>query len=136
MAAGCSAGGILKLRELISEHAPELAFDFRSRFNLSIHDIGTSVRLDEAVMLVAVLLRDPSSWLQAAKFGWKHPVSREWEAIIDHFDLTFAVAAGKKAKPYPRPWPEADKNVVGGRGVSRADVIERLRSMNPKEQDG
>lgn len=136
MAAGCSTGGILKLRELISEHPAELAYDFRSRFNLSIHAIGYTLRLDEAVMLVAVLLRDPSSWLQAAKFGWKHPVSREWEAIIDHFDLTFAVAAGKKAQPYPRPWPDANKNVIGGKGVSRADVIERLRNMNPKEQDG
>lgn len=136
MAARCSAGGILKLCELIAEHPAELAYDFRSRFSLGINEIGISVRLDEAVMLTSVLLRDPSSWLQAQKFGWQYPVTREWMILANTFDLDFAIAAGKKAKPYPTPWPNTSANRVGSKGMDRSDVIDRLRNMNPKEQDG
>ena len=67
-------------------HPAEFAYDFRSRFNLSFEAIGSTVSLLEAVYLVAMLLRDPTSWLQAAHRAlrvliWRSPVPRHRQAV-------------------------------------------------------
>jgi len=63
MDTGCTCGGILKLQELIEEHPAELAYDLRSMCGVSIDDIGVRVSYREAVLLVAVITRNPESWL-------------------------------------------------------------------------
>lgn len=136
MDTGRTTPGIAKLRELIEEHPAELTFDFRTKFQLSIHDIGDRITWLEAVYLVAVLLRDPTSWLQAVHAGWKHPVSQEWMVAVHTYDLLAAVNSKNKPKPYPTPWPSQNETRVGSsKPRSRAEVIKRLEQMNPKEND-
>lgn len=113
-----------------------MAYDFRSKFHLSIEDIGGSVSLRETVLLVSVLLRDTDSWLQAAVHEWKYPVTREFEPLVNLYDLTVAINSKKKPKPYPRPWPSEGKQKIGKPAQSRAEVLRRLEQMNPKENNG
>lgn len=137
MDSGCTTGGILKLRELIEEHPAELAYDLRSRFSLSVEDIGNRITYLEAIYLVSVLERDPSSWLQAAKNEWTQPVSKEWMILANVYDLLAAVNSKKKPKPYPRPWPDSGTTRLGSKKPQkRSDVITALERMNPKENDG
>ena len=113
-----------------------MAYDFRSRFNTSFEDIGTRMSWLEAVYLVSVLMRDPSSWLQAATSEWTHPVSRDWIVATHTYDLLAAVNS-KKPKPYPTPWPAQNTKKLGSaKGQSRTDVLKNLERMNPKENDG
>ena len=134
MDSGSRHGGSLKLRELISEHPSELAYDLRARFGLSLSDIGTTVTYLDAVYLVSVLLRDPSAWTTAAYSGWDYPVSREWIALSHIFDLTASVNSGKgrKPKPYPNPFPNKDVNRTGKTDKSPAEVKALLKRMNPE----
>lgn len=129
-------GGILRLREIIEEHTSELAYDFRTRFNVSIFDIGEKITWLEAIYLISILIRDTSSWTQSAMSEWKYPVSREWIVAAHTFDLFANVNSGKKKpKPYPAPWPEVGTNRIGGKAkLDRKTVLERLRLMNPKEE--
>ncbi len=132
-----TAGGILKLRELIEEHPAELTYDLRSRFGLSLNDIGETITYLEALYLISVLERDPSSWLQAAIHDWSQPVSREWMLVANLYDLFAAVNSKKKPKQYPRPWQDADTTRIGSKKPQkRSDVIASLERMNPKENDG
>jgi hypothetical protein len=133
---GSGSGGILKLRELIEEHPAELAYDFRHRFALSVFDIGHTVTWQEAIFLVAMLYREPSSWLQTAVNGWKYPVSLEWMMARHTYDL-IANANFKKPKPFPTPWPDQNEKKLGGnQPQTRAEVLRKLALMNPEENDG
>ena len=129
-------GGIFKLRELIEEHPAELAYDFRSRFALSIESIGESVTYKEAILLVSILLRDPASWTQAAWSGWYYPVTREWIVASHTYELLSSVNSGKgkKPKPYPNPFPSRDSVRTGKTSRSTGEVIEILARMNPKKE--
>lgn len=133
--AGSIGGGSVQLLELIEEHPAELAFDFRSRFGLSIESIGTTVSLRECLLLLNVLLRDPTSWLQAARNGWEYPVSREWIVGSHTYDLLAAVNSGKgkKPKPYPNPFPNKNVTRLGNTEKSVDEVRAILDWMNPKE---
>lgn len=133
MDTGCPSGGILKLRELIEEHPAELAYDFRSHFGVSSEQIGNEVTLKEACLLVAVLMREPTSWLQAAYSGWKHPVSRDWIVAAHTYDLLARVNSKKKPKPYPNPFPNKDVVKTGKTNRSPEEVRRILDWMNPKE---
>lgn len=134
MDSGCSCGGICKLCELIAEHPAELAYDFRTKFGLSLFDIERGVSLLEATMLVAMLLRDTNSWLHAASADWQYPVSREWIVAAHSYELLAAVNSKKKPKPYPAPWPEDGKKRIGRTKKSTADVLAQLRRMNPSKE--
>lgn len=137
MDSGCSRGGILKLRELIEEHPAELAYDLRFRFGFGLDALGVEVTYREACYLVSVLLRDPSSWLQAVQNDWAYPVSREWMATAHVWDLLAAVNSKNKPKPYPTPWPAEGTNKIGSKKPqTRKDVLANLERMNPKENDG
>jgi hypothetical protein len=130
----CVIGGICKLLEIIEEHPSEIAYDLRSRFNFGIQDIGISIPWIEAVRLIAVLLRDPSSWTQAAKNNWDYPVDRNWIVASHSYDLLAMVNSKKKPKPYPSPWPNANVNRLRPKKAQlRSQVLEKLRLMNPKE---
>jgi hypothetical protein len=83
--------------------------------------------------LVNILLADSSSWLQAAKSGWKFPVSSEWMLLAELFDLTHQVNSKNKVKPLQRPWPNANAERLGKAKHSRADIIRNLERMNKKE---
>lgn len=134
---GCTNGGILKLRELIEEHPAEFAYDFRSHFGISYTDIGGDVTWIEAIYLVAVLLRDPASWLQAAKNDWDYPVSREWLVATHTFDLHAAINSKNKPKPYPTPWGDPNtQRLKSKKPQDRSSVLAKLALMNPKENDG
>lgn len=132
-----TTGGILRLLELQEAHPSEFAYDFRSRFNLSFEDIGTKVSYMEAIYLVAVLMRDPSSWLQGAYNGWKHPASMEWIVSTQIYDLLAIVNSKQKPKPYPMPWPDTNKKKLGSnKKQDSRTVLAKLERMNPKESNG
>lgn len=130
---GGKPGGTVQLRELVLEHEAELAYDFRERFGLSIDAIGDTVTWREALLLTTVLLRDPSSWVQAKKAGWKFPVSREWIVGAHTYDLLARVNSKQKPKPYPNPFPDKDRTRMGRTSKSRDEVRIILDRMNPKE---
>ena len=134
MDAGCKPGGICKLRELIDEHPAELAYDFRTKFGTSFEQIGHGVSLLEACLLVAVLLRDPTSWLQTAVNSWKYPVTPEWMLTAQLVDVTIAVHSKGKTKPIDRPWPSTDAKRIGGKPIHDQETIRSiLDAMRTKE---
>lgn len=133
MDAGSLVGGSLRLLELIEEHPAEFAYDWRTRFGLSVEDIGTTVSYREACLLTTILLRDPSSWVQAVESKWKFPVSREWIVGAHTYDLLARVNSKNKPKPYPNPFPTRDEVRVGKTTKTRAEVRKILDWMNPKE---
>jgi hypothetical protein len=117
----------------MQSYPKEIAYDFRSRFQISFFELGKSVSWAEVILLTASLMNDPSSHLQAAVNKWKHPVSYEWIVSAHIFDLLAMANSKKKPKPYPTPWPNKGKTRLGSRNKSRADVINALRKMNPKD---
>jgi hypothetical protein len=127
------AGGILWLLELAESHPSEIRADFRSHFSFSFDDVGRGVTYFEALHLVRILLRDPASWLQAARSGWKNPTSSEWMLLAELFDLTHQVNSKKKVKPIPRPWLKSNAVKSGKAAHSRSTVLKNLERMNPKE---
>ena len=132
----CATGGILKLLELKADHPAEFAYDFRSKFGISSEAIGDSVSYLEACYLVAMLMRDPSSWIAAARFGWNYPTSREWIVLQDLYNLTMAANSPKKPKPYPGPWETSKGKTVGKVGNHSQDkILARLEKKNPKESN-
>lgn len=88
----------------------------------------------EAVYLVSVLMRDPSSWLCAARAEWQFPVSREWTVLAHVYDLTARINSKQKPKPYPTPWENGNKQKLGSKKPQNRDaVLNILERMNPKE---
>lgn len=105
--------------------------DFREKFHISVNDIGTTIRYDEAWDLIETLLADPSSWLHASFADWAYPLSYEGIFLLDVFDIQQqaalnAIRKGKKFKAHPRPWPDRSKNKVG-KPVSVAELRAKLR---------
>lgn len=126
-------GGILRLLELIEEHTSAIAYDFRTRFHVSYMDVGTSrMPYREALHLVEVLTKDPSSWLQAGVSGWAHPASREWFLSADLYDLERAKAPGRRAKPYARPNDVSQTRIGGTRKVRRTPEEYRAWLARPR----
>lgn len=127
-------GGILWLLEVAESHPQEIYADFRSLYNISFEDVGKTISWKEAIYLTSILLINPESWLQKAKNGWKHPASYEWMMLADLIDVTIRANSKKKTKPVQRPWPDPNQSKIGGnKKQSRADVLKKLKRMNPKE---
>jgi len=128
------SGGILWLLELAESYPNEIHADFRSRYHISFEDVGGEVSWREAIYLTNMLLMDPESWLQKSKNGWKHPASYEWMLLAELVDITIRANSKKKTKPIQRPWPDENQSKIGGSTkLSKADVLNRLKKMNPKE---
>jgi len=130
-----STGGIVAVLVLLEDHKAAFIYDFRQRFHLGLGDLGTTVPWSEVVYLVAVLLRDPSSWLQVSYNGWHHPVSFEWAAHAATYDLLAQVHSKRKPKPYPRPWPDARGSTRKGTPrVDGREILQRARNGGLKWQ--
>lgn len=81
----------------------------------------------EAVSLTRILCQDPTSWVASSMSGWEHPVSRGALVLMDLYDLTHAVNAGKrKPKPYPRPWKVTESKVARS-NLTREETLAALR---------
>ena len=85
----------------------------------------------EALRLIAILRADPSTALAASMEGWKHPITRESLALADLIDIQGRSKAGKKWKPYTRPWEIKGETTRRGNtaGRTRAEVVEILRQF-------
>jgi len=126
-------GGSLKVRELITDHPAEIAYDFRSRFGISYQEIGVSLSYLEAAYLISILAKSPDSWLNAAMQKWTHPVSHEWIIGAHTWDLLATVNSKKKPKPYPTPWRPSGQSNLGKKNQSRREVIKKLNAMNNRK---
>ena len=99
-------------------------------------EIGRGVSFNEAYLLTAQLLKDPSSAIYAAANEWDYPLSREGLVLADLFDLTVQANSSKKIRvQYPRPFVQGGKR-LGRTKRSRKEVLALLGQMNPKEQHG
>ena len=86
--------------------------------------------IGEAIRLTEVLSADLSSHLCASLNGLKYPWPREADVMANLFDLVGSALAGKKHKPYPRPWQgQRTKKLGNAGGRSRAEVVELLARM-------
>ncbi len=130
MDTGSPTGGILAVLQILEDYKPAFTYDFRARFGLGLDSLGTTVPWDEVVSLVAVLLRDPTSWLQTAKSEWQHPISYDWTLAAATYDLLAQVNSKRKPKPWPRPWADPSSNRLGK--VTRRDA----RAILKKAKDG
>lgn len=130
------SGGIRQLCRLAVKHPAELARDLREKCGASLWDIGTdALPLGEAFYLVQTLLRDPSSWLQAAVAEWDHPVSREWVLLAQIHDITLASKVKRAVfKPWARPWPEK-KTKIGGKKTVRRSIKDTLAILRPQRTE-
>jgi len=123
-------GGILWLFDLIERARPELSYDLRHFLNISINDLGHSVPYREAIDLIAMMRRNPTSYVHASEEGWTFPVSFEWIVLKHSFDLLAKVNSESAPPEYPAPWDNADKP----KPMSREAVEAALRKMNPERQ--
>ena len=132
MAGGGLPGGILGLLDLIGEHRAALEYDWRHRFHVSLAVAGTAVMpWGEAVRLVSLLVRDPSSWTGAALAGWDRPFSHEAILLADLFDLEHGVNSRRPPKPHPiRPWETSgrtQRRMGDAAGRTRTEIEAILR---------
>ena len=130
MDTGCPTGGIIEVLQILEDYKPAFTYDFRARFGLGLDSLGDKVPWDEVVSLVAVLLRDPTSWLQTAKNDWQHPISYDWTIAAATYDLLAQVNSKRKPKPWPRPW--GDSGTVRKGTKVRRDA----RAILTKAKDG
>ena len=131
-------GGIRGLQEVAESYPDELVWELHQLgLDLDVSGVirdarGKAVDHVKVDRLLRVATREPSSALFAATHGWDFPASREWIQQADIFDALntlIAVTAGSKRtpKPYPRPWPDNNKNRLGKTSLSPADAREVLR---------
>jgi hypothetical protein len=138
---GGPPGGIAGLLDLIEEHPGPLAYDWRTRFALSLSaPFDGAVSWHEAWLLTQQLLADPTSHLAAALAGWDYPASRETLALADLFDLTVAANTDKRkrgrAGRYARPFPLRDAARSAKPGVDQARVRAALAARGHDMRNG
>lgn len=126
----CPLGGIIAVLQILEDYKPAFTYDFRARFGLGLDALGDTVPWSEVISLVAVLLRDPTSWLQTAKNEWQHPISYDWTISAATYDLLAQVNSKRKPKPWPRPW--GDSGTVRKGTKVRRDA----RAILTKAKDG
>lgn len=125
--ADCLAGalggdfpGILTLLDLIEGHRSAFEYDWRARFSVGLHAIGSSVMSwGEAYRLALVLIEDPSSRVGAAVADLRGPVSPESLALYGIARNYVAVNTETKPKLFApddplakRPRPRAQLSVT------------------------
>lgn len=110
---------------MIDAHQGAIEYDWRTRFRLSLAEVGDTMSWSEAVRLSYILRADPSSATAAAIEGWDHPISREALILMDQYDLDRQVAGDKRWKGYERPWKRKGdvKHHGNAGGRSRAEVV-------------
>lgn len=75
-------------------------------------------------------MSDPSSWLQAAKNNWAHPIDYNWTINAAIYDLLATVNSKRKPKPWPRPWSE------NGRKKTVRKTRKDAKSILKRAKDG
>jgi hypothetical protein len=132
-------GKLLSLLDLIAEHEQAFAYDWRVRFSVPLEVVFDGrMAWHESWDLSRALIADPSSQVYAAVAGWPSPMGRTEQIAADLFDLTAAIAAGKRTpKPYPRPWHERPEKYgsAGGRTPDEVKAILAVRRGNPAVRD-
>lgn len=106
--------------------------DFRTKFGISVFDVGRGVSYTEGLLLLAGLLKDPTSMTQAAKAKWKHPASWEWMTLASLYDATVIgnwSGKGRKPKTFPRPWPNKDTQRIGATTISLPKAKNHFASL-------
>lgn len=58
---------------------------------------------------MTILVSDPTSWLQAARNNWSHPIDYNWTIAAATYDLLATVNSKRKPKPWPRPWDDNNR---------------------------
>lgn len=89
----------------------------------------------EAARLFFELLKEPSSHVAALLNEWDRPVSPEWIALADLFDLHRAINHDKKRgqfKPSPRPWPDPNVKRIGKATRSQAEIRAAIAARAPQ----
>ncbi|MCS4275339.1 hypothetical protein M2390_000500 [Mycetocola sp. BIGb0189] len=65
--------------------------------------------------------------------GWKYPLSREGQILLELYDLTLAVNSGKKKpKPSPRPWQTGQR--INATALPIEEARERLAGRGMKQE--
>jgi hypothetical protein len=86
------------------------------------------VTLEELLLIIDPLMRDPTSWTHSAVAGWKHPITQEWAVLAATYDLLAQVHSGKrKPKPFPRPWPDPNVKAKGKVRKDARDILKRAK---------
>ena len=125
----------MTLLDLATRYRGALEYDWRTRFHAHLDvldDDGPSWSWGELWRLVEIVGHDPSSQLAAAISGWEHPVSREWLALADLWDVLVAVNTHKGSPGhYPRPWAKTDPGTrrIGVTSLPQAVVRRALAEM-------
>lgn len=124
-------GKIRVVLELIGDHTEALAYDFRARFGLGLSaPFDGTITWPEMWDLVSELVKDPTSHACAALNGWTYPISREAQTLASLYDLTLVANTDSKKRsqvtPYPRPWPDTDKQRSKAPTVDQKTIREAL----------
>jgi len=140
VARGCAGRGItppiLTLVGLFDEHPQAFAYDWRTRFGVSVTDVGTRAAMTwgEAWHLAGALAGDPSSHVAAAVAGWTHPTDRPAMVLADLYDLLHRVHAKVPPKPYPRPWSTSESKRTTKPSIPQDLIREALRRRRPEKE--
>jgi hypothetical protein len=111
------------LQELVNKHEAELVYDLR-KLNIDPHKVD----LDELILIVEMLIKDPTTWTGSALMKWKHPISYEWAVLAATYDLQAQVHSGKrKPKPFPRPWPDPNVKTKGSARKDAREILKRAK---------
>lgn len=112
--AGGNPGGIVALADVIAKHRGAFEYDWRARFNVPLHKVGSkAMRWGEAYRLALLLAQDPGTQVAAAVAGWVHPLAREALVLADLYDLQHMSKAKKRPRAYPRPWGDKARTTKG-----------------------
>lgn len=83
--------------------------------------------------MLAALFNDTESLFFVDYNKWDYPVSQEFLALADLFDLTFAANSKKRLKPYRRPFEIKNEGSekIGRTVQTKSDIEKILNKMNP-----
>lgn len=121
----CKSPKRIALRGLIDKHEAELIVDLR-KLNID----PSTIFFEELELIVKVLLRDPSSWFQAAVNKWKFPVSHEWILLANQYDMNAQINSKRKPKPIARPWPSDNEAKVGTTRPDARAILDNAKAGN------
>jgi hypothetical protein len=131
------AGGIVALAELFGEHRGAFEYDWRTRFGLPLTAVPSDMGWDEALRMLKILSKDPSSHVQAALAKWQFPTSWEYIALADLIDLQAKRTKWRKQpKPYRRPWDRKPVAHGAGQAVSIDEWKRRRAAALAKHAKG
>lgn len=114
-----------------------MAFDFRSRFQLSLLEVGESIRWGEAIALVDELRQEYGTRFHAAVNGWAFPATIADLIATRHAEWYMNVHRDRKVAPQPitlpTPWP--DEEVFSPEEIARYENLLAQRSAFPADPD-